>query len=200
MKHALPNVQSSPMIPNAHFPTRMQCFIFRNWEMISPSVLADVLGCDEETVLSLARDMGLPVPPDVNPDWIDKGYITIIRANWHLCTYEQLAALLGWDLERLAYTLREDDFLSVKLGNFKPDVPPIAYEALNEEQREQTKEIRRVILAAREELPHHPQRAFDFKPVFASVGSYPIQPKTGKERFRNRIVYSYCALYGDTFA
>lgn len=200
MKHALPNVQSSPMIANAHFPTRMQCFIFRNWEMIRPSVLADVLGCDEKTVMSLARDMGLPVPPDVNPDWIEKGYITIIRANWHLCTYEQLAALLGWDLERLAYTLREDDFLSVKLGNFKPDIPPVAYEVLNERQREQTKEIRRVILAAREEMPHHPHRAFDFKPVFASVGSYPIQPKAEKERFRNRIVYSYCALYGDTFA
>lgn len=225
MKHELPKLQNSPLLQTDHFPTRMQCFLFRNWEMIAPAVLAEVLGCEEEIVLSLAREMGLPVPPKVNTDWITKGYITIIRANWHLCTYEQIAALLGWDLQHLAYVLREDDFLSVKLGNAKPDVPPISYTPLTAEQHEETKAVRRVVRAALDELPHHTAEPFDFIPFFETIGCYDALPASwnapkaagaisaAKEdgngeaaamrenkRFQNCLVYSYCALYGDTFA
>ena len=200
MKHELPPLKQTPVINIGHFPTRMQCFIFRNWEMLTPAALGRVLGCDEDTVLSLARDMGLPTPPDVNPDWLKKGYITIIRANWHLCTYAQIADLLEISEEQLAYILREDDFLSVKLGNFKPEVPPLTYAPLTDEQQEQTKEIRRVTAAALAEMPHHPVKPFDFRPYFASLGQYAPLACTGADRFENRIVYSYCALYGDTFS
>ncbi len=203
MKHALPPVKDNGILAADHFPTRMQCFIFRNWEMVEPALLAEVLGCDTETVIRLAAEMGLPTPPEVDPDWMTKGYITIIRQNWHLCTYEQIAQLLSWDLERLAYTLREDDFLSVKLGNFKPDVPPIAYAPLTEAEKRATGEIYQVIYAAFSEMPHHPKKPFDFRPQFAKLGQYPmsdtdVQPSS--DRFDHRIVYSYCALYGDTFA
>ncbi len=202
MKHELPPIHQTPVIPITHFPTRMQCFVFRNWEMIEPAVLGEVLGCDADTVLALAEDMGLPVPPQVEPDWLTKGYITIIRANWHLCTYEQIAHLLGWDLDRLAYILREDDFLSVKLGNFKPDVPPIAYIPLTEAEKVATGKMYSLVRAALTEMPHHPKKPFDFAPQFAQVGQYaPLATAQGSgERFENRLVYSYCALYGDTFA
>lgn len=201
MKHALPPIKPSPLIPTDHFPTRMQCFIFRNWEMLEPSVLAEVLGCDTETVIALAAEMGLPTPPAVDPNWLSKGYITIIRQNWHLCTYEQIAQLLGWELDHLAYILREDDFLSVKLGNFKPAVPPIAYAPLTAEQKAATRALYAVVYAAFSEMPHHPTAPFDFAPMFASVGQYEDMTNDGApQRFENRIVYSYCALYGDTFA
>ena len=201
MKHELPKIQSTPVIPIDHFPTRMQCFIFRNWEMVSPQVLGEVLGCEADTVISLAAEMGLPTPPDVDPAWLTKGYITIIRANWHLCTYAQIAFMLGISEEQLAYILREDDFLSVKLGNFKPEVPPLAYAPLTEEEHVKTRAVRQVVSAAFEEMPHHPQKPFDFRPFFASVGQYPApQTCNAPERFDQRIVYSYCALYGDTFA
>ena len=201
MKHELPKIQKSPVIPIGHFPTRMQCFIFRNWEMLEPRVLGDVLGCDADTVIALAAEMGLPTPPNVDPAWLTKGYITIIRANWHLCTYAQIAFLLGISEDQLAYILREDDFLSVRLGNFKPEVPPLSYAPLTREEREQTKHICRVVRAAFEEMPHHPAKPFDFRPYFASVGQYPAMDTADADmRFENRIVYSYCALYGDTFA
>ncbi len=199
MKHQLPPVCQTPLIPVDHFPTRMQCFVFRNWEMIEPDVLATVLGCTAEDVLALAADMGLPVPPHVEKDWLTKGYITIIRANWHLCTYEQIAKLLGWELDKLAYILREDDFLSVKLGNNKPDVPPVSYVPLNDAEKATTREIYPLVRAALTEMPHHPVKPFDFAPMFAKVGQY-VPLEAEKERFENRIVYSYCALYGDTFA
>jgi len=201
MKHELPQMQNTPVIPIDHFPTRMQCFIFRNWEMLEPQTLADVLGCDADSVMELAAEMGLPTPPDVNGDWKTKGYITIIRANWHLCTYAQIAYLLGISEDQLAYILREDDFLSVKLGNFKPEVPPLTYAPLTEEEHRQTTAIRRVMEAAFAEMPHHPAKPFDFRPCFASLGQYPAwEDGKAPQRFEHRIVYSYCALYGDTFS
>ncbi len=180
----------------------MQCFVFRNWERISPALLGEILGCDEAAVLALAADMGLPTPPAVHPDWLTKGYITIIRANWHLCTYEQIAQLLGWDLDRLAYILHEDDFLDCKLGHFKPQVPPIAYAPLTAEQKAATREIREIVSKALAEMPKTPKKPFDFAPMFASVGLYEGEKRSpaAPERFENRIVYSYCALYGDTFS
>ena len=201
MKHELPKIQKTPVIPVEHFPTRMQCYIFRNWEMVEPHVLGEVLGCDAETVNAIAAEMGLPTPPNVDPAWLTKGYITIIRANWHLCTYAQIAYMLGISEEQLAYILREDDFLSVKLGDFKPEVPLLAYAPLTEEQREQTKEIYRVVREAFAETPHDPAKPFDFRPYFTSIGQY-TKPDDcdAPQRFENRIVYSYCALYGDTFA
>lgn len=201
MQHELPQVRNTPVIPICHFPTRMQCFVFRNWEMVEPRVLGEVLGCDADTVIELAAEMGLPTPPQLDPAWLTKGYITIIRANWHLCTYAQIAFMLGMDEDRLAYILREDDFLSVKLGNFKPEVPPLVYAPLTEEEHEQTKAICNVVRAAFAEMPHHPAKPFDFRPYFASLGQYaPLARKGASDRFENRIVYSYCALYGDTFS
>ena len=142
MKHELPIIKNTPVIPIGHFPTRMQCFIFRNWEMIEPRVLGEVFGCDAETVTALAAEMGLPTPPSVDPAWLSKGYITIIRANWHLLDYDALCGLLEWTPDQLSFILREDDFLEVKLGRFKPAVPDFHVRPLTENEVRRTAEIR----------------------------------------------------------
>ena len=72
MKHSLPPIVDSGVLPLSHFPTRMQCFVFRNWGLIEPAVLAAVLGCGTETVRSLAAEMGLPANPEVDPAWLTK--------------------------------------------------------------------------------------------------------------------------------
>ena len=200
MKHSLPPIVDSGVLPLSHFPTRMQCFVFRNWGLLEPSVLSRVLGCDTETVRALAVEMGLPAEPEVDPAWLTKGYITVIRANWHLCSYEQIAELLGWTTEKLAFILREDDFLSVKLGNAKPALPPLAYVPLTEEQHAETARIRHVVEEASALLPEHPAKPFDFAPLFRSAVRKSIPAKADAPRFEERIVYSYCALYGDTFS
>lgn len=196
--HELPHIVPSGVIPTDHFPTRMQCFIFRNWEIIEPETLAAVLGCEPDTVCALAADMGLPVPPQVNPAWRTKGYITIIRANWHLCSYEQIALMLGWTLEHLAFILREDDFLSTKLGITKPELPPLAYAPLTDAEQAATAHIRAVVEKARLGLSPAAE-PFDFVPLFAEAAKTEAKPIVNP-RFRERIIYSYCALYGDTFA
>lgn len=199
MKHEFPPYDKAEQLPLGHFPSVMQCFIFRNWEMIPPEKLADVLGCTADRVLELADGMGLVVPPHVSSDWITKGYITIIRANWHICTYAQIARLLGWSEEKLAFILREDDFLSVKLGNSKPNCPPVAFRELTASELQATARIRETVTKVRASLPPRKAPPFDFRPRFRTyvTGDPPVLEK---RRFEERIIYSYCALYGDTFS
>ena len=126
-----------------HFPTRMQAFVFRAWEMVSAKTLAKVLRTTEENVTELANDMGLPEQRNID-EWHDKGYITIIRSLWHILPYEQICEVLDWDEEKLAYTIKEDDFLNVKLGFFKPACEPIYYTPLTEEEKKKTKKIKKM--------------------------------------------------------
>ena len=71
--------------------------------------------------------MGLPPQVAILPEWQDKGYITVLRRNWHLLPYEQLTTLLGLSREQLRFSLMEDDFLYIKLGSVKPKCTPLLY-------------------------------------------------------------------------
>jgi hypothetical protein len=117
-----------------HFPTQQQAFLFRAFEYIPPAKIAAFLGITEEEVLSAAADMGLARPCTTN-DWLEKGYITIIKRMWHLLPYDQLIRLLDTDKQTLAITMREDDFLDIKLGK-KPICEPIVWRELTAEEQE----------------------------------------------------------------
>ena len=66
-----------------------------------------------------AIDLGLTADPQVNPKWLTHGYLTLIRTNWQLLPYEQILKLLSWPPEKLAYTLKEEDFFWAKVGKIK---------------------------------------------------------------------------------
>lgn len=137
----LPEMVKEPVGKYPYFPTRQQLYIWRNWEMVPTARLAQVLRTDVAHVEMLAEGMGLRVPAQVNPAYEKRGYITVIRNNWHVLPYEQLMETLGWTREQLAYTLKEDDFLSVKLEE-KPDVAPIYYQPLTDEEQAATQKLR----------------------------------------------------------
>ena len=119
---------SQPAETLSHFPNRTSAFVWRNWNLISIDALARTLGASREDIADYAELMGLP--PYREPAWeVERIYITILRRNWSLLPYEQLMTLLGLDAAELAKKLREDDFLSVKLGA-KPCCEPLAFEAL----------------------------------------------------------------------
>ena len=124
-----------------YFPTRQQLFIWRNWGMVKTKTIAEVLGTDVETVNGLAADMGLDVPMKYNAEYAKRGFITIIRNNWQVVPYDQLIKCAGMTRDELAFTLKEDDFLGVKLQE-KPNVSEIKYTPLTEEQKEQTKKLK----------------------------------------------------------
>ena len=128
--YVLPPVVENRDLSLPHFPTHMQAFVFRCWEMVPVERIAAVLHTTVENVTKLAEDMGL-LPQENTDDWMNKGYITIIRSLWHILPYNQLCELLGWSEERLACTLKEDDLLFLKLGEFKPECPEISYSPLS---------------------------------------------------------------------
>lgn len=139
----LPKVGGKP-VEFEHFPTRMQAFIFKNYDTVPESRLAQCLGTSVENVRRQAGKMGLAPQGDVSA-FAERGYITVIRANWHLLPYNQLLSLLGMTEEQLAFTLKEEDFLDTKLGNEKPDCEEIRYAELTEEQEKQTEYIRETV-------------------------------------------------------
>ena len=129
-----------------NFPTLFQNFIFRNWESVPTEKIAGVLGTDVDTVEALASDMGLRVPAKYNERYSERGYLTVIRNNWHIVPYSQLLELIDLTEEELEFTLREDDFFGIKLGSFKPDVPPLEYRPLTDEEKVRTAKLKEKLL------------------------------------------------------
>jgi hypothetical protein len=85
-----------------HFPDRMHAFIWRNWPVVEARRLADVLGTTSENVQAVARSMGLPPQGPILAEWKTRGYITVLRRNWHLVPTGQLLALVEMSAEDLA--------------------------------------------------------------------------------------------------
>jgi hypothetical protein len=143
---ALPqSLESSKAIPEPHFPSRLYCFVWRNWEITNTDRIAKVLGTSERNVLAIGRSMGLPEKPRLTDDQLRRIYITVIRQNWHVLPEAQLIELLGWDKKKLDFTLKEDDFLDVKLGRNKPQCEPLRYAAPTEQEKTAAVAIRQAL-------------------------------------------------------
>ena len=169
-------------------PTAWQTVIFRNYGYVRTERIAQVLGCDEKTVRAEAKRLGLP-EDDFTMEFEKRGYLTIIRNNWHLLPYTQLLALLNFTEEKLAYVLEKDDFLGVKLGNFKPDCPPVFYAPLTAEEMEKTAVISYLLTTYCGEKG----KPFDFFPNgMEGKGCVTAQGK--------RIVHGYLSPCSDVFA
>ena len=144
MELNLPVVREGITYPVPHFPTAFQAVIFRCWEMIPAEKIAKVINTTPEIVKTLAFNMGLKEQKNLD-EWVQKGYISILRNVWQILPYEQILELLDWDEERLNYVLKEDDFLNVKLGWFKFDTPKVVYRPLTEAEEETTKNIKKAM-------------------------------------------------------
>ena len=129
----LPKAKKISLQPNI-FPTTWQAVIFHNYGFVPSTDLAKLLACDERTLEVERERLGLGYVA-YNPIWRKKGYITLIRNNWFLLPYEQICQLIDVDEDRLGFILRNDDFLSVKLGD-KPECENVSYFPLTEEQIE----------------------------------------------------------------
>jgi hypothetical protein len=181
-----------------HFPDRLHAFVWRNWSLIPPERMASVVGAKPADMIRLGQSMGLGRPPKVTPEQRLRSYITVIRRNWHLLPYEQLLELLGWSAEELEYTLREDDFLFIKLGSLKPRCERLRYQPPDAAARQREAEIAGTI---RELFPAGPDTAaeppFHFvNELSRSPGGKPLS-NTSNAPARLKFCYSYFALYGD---
>jgi hypothetical protein len=193
-------VGSAPApITSRHFPDRTHEFVWRNWNVVEPAKQAAILGTSVENVRALALSMGLPPTGTIPPEMRTRGYITLIRRNWHLLPYDQLLTLLEMTPERLAFALREDDFLWIKLGSLKPKCLPLRYQAPDEAAQRRAAEIRRVVETEfGEEIGSRAEPRFEFvRKLSAPLASFAALKPTEDERISLRLVYSYLAVYGD---
>lgn len=195
----LPTGPAPPPVPIPHFPDRLHACVWRNWSLVPLERLANTLGATPDQIRQMGRAMGLPAPPRISAEQQRRSYLTVIRRNWHLLPYDQLLALLNWSPERMAYTLREDDFLYIKLGSLKPRCEPIHYRTPDAAAQAREREIAAVL---KQEFPAGLPAASD--PLFRFVRrlSSPPEPESTRThpvpgRFSPRFCYSYFALYGD---
>ncbi len=154
-----------------HFPDRLHAVAWRNWGLVEPARLASVLGGTAEQITAVAASMGLPPVVRVQPEWRRRGYITIVRRNWHLLPYDQLLGLLDMSADELAAALREDDFLWHKLGGSKPRCEPVRYTEPDASARARAAEIKRVV-----ERHFGDALAKPGEPAFAFVGELSRPP------------------------
>lgn len=173
-----------------HFPSDWQAVIFRNWKLVPAQRLAKILCTDEQTVIKEALKLGLE-NSEYNEDWLSKGFITLIRQNWHILSYRQLLILLNKTEDELDFILKEDDFLDVKLGGFKPDVREPSYYKLSAQEEAATARIKKEI---QRQYIKQSDKPFNFyEKAYTSVIS-----EEKNYKIEDRIIYSYSALYGDS--
>ena len=201
----LPHGSDPAALEAPYFPNRMYTLVWRNWNVVTPSKIAEILGTSAEKVESLAASMGLPPAGDIPPEMKTRGYITIIRRNWHLLPYDQLLQLLEMTPQQLAIALREDDFLWIKLGSLKPKCEPLHYSEPDEASRRRAAEIKQVVeeeFGAALLAPAEPR--FRFVEELSKASPAARVGKTAKTTEQKatdtdqiRFIYSYFGVFGD---
>lgn len=191
----LPEGSAPPPITLPHFPDRLHAFVWRNWTLVPTERIAQTIGATPDEVRQLGSSMGLPTPITITAQQWKRSALTIIRRNWHLLPYNQLLTLLQWTPEQMEFSLREDDFLYVKMGNLKPKCEPIRYKPSSPETQQRERNIARTLAQAFPEgLPKTTSPLFQFVQELSNpTKSQTVAPKSTALRF----CYSYFALYGD---
>lgn len=183
------------------FPDRLSACVWRNWGLVPTERLAATLGATVPELEAVAGEMGLRAAPSVLPAWRRKGYITIVRRNWHLLPEEQICQLIDMGADEFAYRLKEDDFLWHKLGFLKPDCPALKYRAADVAATAPARRRLAALLRAEGVDPdaeEEPRFAF-VEELKALDGARPFRA-AGDSPFRFRMIASYFADYGDPLA
>jgi hypothetical protein len=186
-------------IEDKHFPTRLHAFVWRNWESVSLERIAKTVESTPQNIREIGLSMGLLEKVGPIAEFKTRGYVSIIRHNWHLLPYKQLLTLLDWDFKTLDFHLNEDDFLFIKLGSFKPVCEPIKYAPPDEATKKRCAEIKAVVVSCfGDELKKPGQPRFDFVRTLSQLDkTKPQSVSSGGKDEQLRFLYSYFALYGD---
>ena len=205
-EESLPVGSHPAALDTPHFPSRLHAFVWRNWQLVEPSHMAEVVGTSTENIVAIGTSMGLSAAAQVEPEMLKRGYITIVRRNWHLLPYDQLLQLLDMSAEQLAFSLREDDFLFIKLGSLKPKCEPLSYSKPTPEAQERAAEIKRLVehhfgdqLSQPAEPRFHFVKRLSQLDERAQLGekNTPRSVESDRSQQKLRFVYSYFGSFGD---
>ena len=188
-----------PPVSFAPFPDRMSAFLWRNWFLVPHDLLARVVSAKESDLEDLASQMGLPKKVDVLPEWRHRGYITVLRRNWHLLPYDQLLPLLGMTRDELRFSLVEDDALWVKLGGFKPKCEVLRWTAgMSEDGRGRRVRIAEILKEEGVDPAAPEESRFSFVRELATPRpDWKPKAERSDSPFGKRVIFSYFADYAD---
>ena len=179
------------------FPDRLSAYVWRNWHLVPVDRMARVVKARPEDLEAVACEMGLKPQTSVSPFWRRKGYISVVKRNWHLLPLEQLFEVLDMSRAEFAYRIVEDDFLSAKLGHIKPECEPLVWDADAVRQTRAARLLLSRVLAEEGIDPNadeEPRFAF-IDALSATSSSAPTKAHDGA--FDLRMAYPYFAEYGD---
>ena len=183
--------QAPAPLVEAHFPSRLHQFIWRNWELANLDRMASVVKGEPSKLREIGISMGLPSKPQLTDEQLRRIYITVIRQNWHVLPNQQLIQLLGWTRDKFEFTLKEDDFLDIKLGP-KPNCDPVVYAEPTASEQRRAAEMRRTVVAALAgNLAGEGEPAFAFVARLSS-SQYESRRDTGAKRGQNYLDLSVC--------
>jgi hypothetical protein len=192
------DLQKVAALEESHFPSRLYQFAWRNWELANLDRMAMVIGATETQVEQLGLSMGLPKKRAITEDQRRRSYITVIRQNWHLLPEAQIIQLLQWNEDQYRYTLKEDDFLDIKLGRVKPECAILRYSSPTGEEEKRAAEIKQALQKwFGKRLDEPGQSLFAFIDEFNKPPEAIGKSAPGKEVWSPRYLYSHFALYGD---
>lgn len=183
-----------------YFPHREYAFVWRNWSVVDKHRLAEVMQTSVENVERLAESMGLPRKQVIEPEWATtRGYITILKRNWHLLPYDQLLQLLGMTREELKFRLTEDDFLYQKLGYVKPWCQPLKYETPTAEMEKRAADIAQLLSSMGKHALKYEEPRFDFMREYDKVKQVKVSQSTSSsdDNFELKMIFPYFTDFGD---
>ena len=185
-------------IPCAPFPDRLSAYVWRNWNLVPLKRLASVVKARPADLEQVAADLGLEPAGAVLPEWRRKGYITLLRRNWHLLDYDQLTELVDMTRRELAFSLVEEDFLWVKLGRVKPKCGPFVWTAADASDERRAARRRIASVLAEEGLDPSAGEEPRFAFISDLARTEPALPTAkGTSPFDFRLIFSYFADYVD---
>lgn len=191
----LPETSDRKALTPAHFPVPYLAVIWRNWGMVDIGRISAVLQASSEQISEVAALMGLLAISEIPTSWRARGYLTIIRNNWHLLSFDQLLMLLDMSEEQLAFILKEDDFFWHKMGCLKPTVESVVYRPLTDAESQSACDIAACI-DADPRSRYSKENAFQFLKRYEGAAPKADLLHPGYSNSM-RIIYSYFALYGD---
>ena len=194
----LENATNPAAIEYKYFPDHLHAFVWRNWESVSAERMAKTINTTTENIRKIGLSMGLPSNIKPADEFMLRGYVTIIRHNWHLLPIEQLLILLDWSREKFDFHMKEDDFLFIKLG-VKPFCEPIKYTQPDEVTKKRCAEIKAAVVKYfGDEINKHGEPRFKFVKTLSKVDPRIVLPSPAEDNDgQMRFIYSYFALYGD---
>jgi hypothetical protein len=193
----LPTGEAKPPVTAAWFPSPLHAVVWRNWDLVPTERIAKALEATPAEIEAIATSMGLPPNRPVAAKYHAHNYKTILRHNWHLLPYEQLLILVDMTAEELAFMLHEDDFLFIKLGNFKPACDPVKYREPTAEEQARAAEIATLIKQRfGDSLSDPGEPRYQFIEDYSQPIDPPAQPREPRST-KPRFLYSYFTVFGD---